>query len=689
MSRGQLTLPNKKIIHPLAFDDEDYDWLELGNINIHKIENPLKYTEFKDDPAIAMVKTFCNDDYLHFACKHLLNVELLPFQVCILDTLWRKKLPMLIATRGLGKSFILAVYSLLRMIFDPGCKIVIVGAGFRQARQVMGYMDDIWNNSPVLRDIVGSGKNAGPKREIDRVEFRIGRSITIGIPIGNGDKIRGLRANYILADEFSVIDPEIFNIVVRGFGIVSGNPVQKVKESMAIDRLKKAGEWTKELEALRKNGIGGNQIVFSGTAYYEFNHFCEYWKKWKLIIESKGNPKVIKALLGEDNLIEEGFDWKDYAILRIPYTHVPSAFLDKTMLAQSKATLTNSQFMMEYAAVFVQDSDGFFKRSVLESCTTTKPVITTTGQKIQFAIQRQGKSDKKYVIGVDPARSSDNAAIVVLEVNNDHRKVVYCWSVNRKKFTDLRKKNLVKQDDYYKFLGRKIRDLMKLFNTDAIIMDSNGGGTAIAEVLGDPVNCEIGELPIYQFVDPDKPKDDDMKDGLHILELVIPTNDYNSEANHSMLKDFETKSILFPAFDVIELAKYIEIDRANDISIDTYEDLVDEIEELKNEITTIVCTPTPTGKEHFDTPEVKTLENKKGRLRKDRYSAILYANYYARGINSASSATIEYKAVGGSNKETRSIARAGDTKSMYNFIKPTHIKTNDWVSNPKFRHVKH
>ena len=55
-----------------------------------------------------------------------------------------------------------------------------------------------------------------------------------------------------------------------------------------------------------------------------------------------------------------------------------------------------------------------------------------------------------------------------------------------------------------------------------------------------------------------------------------------------------------------------------------------EIEELKNELSTITISETSTGKEHFDTPEKKTAGMKKGRLKKDRYSALLMANMIAR-----------------------------------------------------------
>jgi hypothetical protein len=47
--------------------------------------------------------------------------------------------------------------------------------------------------------------------------------------------------------------------------------------------------------------------------FYEFNHFCEYWKRWKLIIQSKGDPKKLAEAFGGDEYnIPIGFDWREF-----------------------------------------------------------------------------------------------------------------------------------------------------------------------------------------------------------------------------------------------------------------------------------------------------------------------------------------------------------------------------------------
>ena len=58
-----------------------------------------------------------------------------------------------------------------------------------------------------------------------------------------------------------------------------------------------------------------------------------------------------------------------------------------------------------------------------------------------------------------------------------------------------------------------------------------------------------------------------------------------------------------------------------------------EIEELKNELSMIIMTQTSTGRERWDTPEIKVAAGRKSRMRKDRYSSLIMANMSARGLS--------------------------------------------------------
>ncbi len=172
------------------------------------------------------------------------------------------------------------------------------------------------------------------------------------------------------------------------------------------------------------------------------------------------------------------------------------------------------------------------------------------------------------------------------------------------------------------------------------------------QIFRDTTKLEAGEQPLlligpHHPLSDGKDRDCDGEDGLHIVELVNFANyEWTSGANHNMRMDFEHKNLLFPYFDPAQITIAMSFDAQNNRLYDTLEDCLTEIEELKDELATIVVTPTTTGKEHFDTPEIKIAGSKKGRMRKDRYSALLMANAAARVLNTYAGKPV-YQSVGG------------------------------------------
>ena len=76
----------------------------------------------------------------------------------------------------------------------------------------------------------------------------------------------------------------------------------------------------------------------------------------------------------------------------------------------------------------------------------------------------------------------------------------------------------------------------------------------------------------------------------------------------------------------------------------------------------IVMTQTGTGRERWDTPEVKTGAGRKSRLRKDRYSSLIMANMSARYLNIPKQ-TLEAGAFGGFASQNASMF---SNDKMYN-----------------------
>ncbi len=639
----------------MNYDVEDYQyaWLRLKKEDVKDINNPLtNLGEWEQNNFhLHILKIMRDPKYLHWTVKKILNIDLLPEQVVILQELWTKSFPMYIASRGFGKSFLLAVYATLKCLIIPGSKIVVVGAAFRQSKVIFEYMDVIWRNAPIFRSLCSDA--SGPRRDVDRCTLKINDSWTIAVPLGDGSKIRGLRAHTIIADEFNSIPVEIYETVVAGFAAVSKDPAGNVKEAATRKAMKEAGVWSDQQES-KFNARHKNQSILSGTAGYDFEPYADYWRKYSKTIRSGGNTKRMV----DDDMANDIPDYmtklnhNEFSIIRVPYELIPEGFMDDQQVARSRATMHSGIYLMEYGACFAKDSQGFFKRTIIEACMAHDRNVAKDNWPnwcaAPFDAMTRGGQDKQYVFGIDPASEVDNFALIIMELHPEHQRIVYSWTTNKKDFQTRRKLGLTEVNDYYGFCVRKIRDLMQSFPCVKIGIDSQGGGYAIAEGLRDtdkmdPSLNEVAILPVIEG----KAKDTDRLPGLHILEYInFASADWTSQANHGLRKDMEDRFLLFPRFDQLTMGMVTNQDEIRFKKLkeqigdsaalklyDTLEDVVMDIEDLKTELSTIMVTRTASGREKFDTPEIKIGTGKKGRMRKDRYSALVIANMIARTMH--------------------------------------------------------
>lgn len=652
--------------------------LPLGTI--HPLKNISKIDMERMD--VYLLKIMRNPDYFPFTCKLLFGIDIFPFQHIILKELWRRPFPMLIAGRGAGKSYILAMYAMLRLLFTQGCKIAIIGKVFRQSKVIFEYMEGLWANGTIYRDICGVGKgrnnrDQGPRRDIDRCEMIIGESVAMALPLGTGEKIRGQRANYTICDEFASIREDIYQNVVRGFSSVSSNPSEKVHRQAKIRLMSQLGIWTAQDEEREKKILRSNQNIVSGTAYYSFNHFYKSWLNYKAIIESNGDVKALEEIF--QGPVPDGFDWRDYSIIRLPVEILPLGFMDKKQITSARIGSTKANYLIEYGATFATDSDGFFRRSLIESCVVGKPEspVLVRGGEISFHASLIGEEGVQHIMAIDPASERDNFAIIIIALYPDHRRIVYGWTTNRTSFKVKIKSGVVNEKDFYGYCCNKIRSLSQSFpNMVRIVLDSQGGGVAIEEGLQDNNRLKDLEVPIYKVIEPNKRRDSDDKRGDHILNMInFADANWVVEANHGLRKDLEDKVLLFPYFDPISLSLAQEEDLATGRTsenlnlYDTLEDCVMDLEELKDELASIVHVQTPSGRDRWDTPETRDPDGKRGRTRKDRYSALVMANMISRTFQRIEK-TEEYIQSGGFAREVA----ADNTKEKQMYIGPEWFK---------------
>ena len=623
-------------------------WLNLGQTHEIKTRNIFAENEiFQENPVMGLVDILRQPKNFAYTCQILFDIKLHPYQVICLQMLWNHSFSIFIATRGGSKSFLLAIYALLLALFKPGSKIVITGTSFRQAKIIFTNCEQIWKNAPIFQDILYTQDRSNrPTHEMDMFQFRIGRSTIVALPTGDGTRIRGQRSSCLICDEFNTVDVKIYQEVMQGFGAVSLNPIEKVIESGKRQALLELGKISEQEYIELENSAENNQQILSGTPGYTFEHLYTYWKKYHNIIMSQGDPHKVSQIYGGPP--PRGFNWKDYAVIRLPYNILPKGYMDEKIIGMAQATTSLGIFHSEYGSVFISDSLGFFRRTLIEKCTcgnALAPIDKKSCGPVSFNAVLRGQLGGKYVMGIDPAAESDSFAVTILEVWPDHRRLVYCWTVNKDKHKAQLRAGIAQEHDYYRFCCRKIRDLMKVFKIEYIGVDSQGGGVPIREILGDPKNIQYKEYPIYEIEEAGVTKDTDGLPGLHILHMIQFANaQWTHDANHGLRQDMETQELVFPIKDSLAFGLAHEEDKIHnriklgeegfdtDSISDTLEDCMLEIEELKNELVLIEHSKTASGRDKWDTPQIKAAGSKKGRLRKDRYSSLVISNMIGRSL---------------------------------------------------------
>lgn len=119
---------------------------------------------------------------------------------------------MFCAVRGIGKTWLIGLFSCDRCILYPGTKIVVTSNTIRQANEVLlKIQDDFMKHSPFLCNEIEKcniGQNDAT------IMFKNGSWIKTRTSTENS---RSARANCLVVDEFRMVDETIINMVLRKF----------------------------------------------------------------------------------------------------------------------------------------------------------------------------------------------------------------------------------------------------------------------------------------------------------------------------------------------------------------------------------------------------------------------------------------------------------------------------------------
>ena len=539
------------------------DYRNRENIESTYSNDPLKeesidfevWTEF-----ISYYRYYIDE----FACD-ILGLRLFPFQRLILRAMARYQNSMLIACRGLGKSYIVAVFYICVAILYPNIKLGIASGNSQQARNVIiqKIKGELSKNEAIAREI------KFPIRTSDGdcvVEFKNGseiRAITLAQDRG-GDSARSWRFSYILIDEARLVKDEII-------------------EEILIPMTK-----TKRQNAIRWNQSEKGKVIFISSAYLKTSSL---YKRFKFHYEEmlKGN--------------------KDYMAICFPYqVGVQAGLFDQEDIEKEleKPQMTKDKFAYEFEGRFVGSSgESYYPYELTNPCRVL--------ERCEF--QQPKKSNSIYVITHDVAvsteKNSDNACTHVIKLklkpNGTYTKqVVFTKTVNGL--------SLNKQRDF-------LRELIhiKFPNTVKLLIDAQGAGAGLPSMFyesweyTDPKTGVVTEYP--PIISDDEKSVDILDNAIPLIRGVHGMNNFVNLYYPYMKGCFEDGSLEL----LMQSAEVDNLYKSNMMSFDEYYQHI-EHDILQSELSNI--------KQDFTNNEKMTYTRIVSGKKRDRATSLMYGLSY-------------------------------------------------------------
>jgi len=560
------------------------------------------------------------------AAKLLLGEHLYPIQSVMVKAMFMRDFFLAICSRGLGKSYLGAIFIILYAIFNPGIKIGICSKTFRQARMVFKTIEDLSRKREGIyfKQCVGKVSH-----DTDAWTMEIGRSMVIALPLGDGGKIRGYRFNVMVIDEMLLLTSEVINEVIRPFLAVQIQPRLRSKLKNAEDKLIAAGEITEE----DRYEFPRAKLLGLSSASYKFEYLYELYDEYLHKISNKKDPKTGKE-----------YEDVSHCIFQLSYEvglKCLEGLYDVRQLNESRAAMSDAQFKREFGAEFTDESAGYYSmRKMLD--VTIKPQSSPS-------VKIVGDPKKEYVLAIDPnyndSEKSDHFAMAVGELDPDTRSstLVHGYALS--------KSNIKNRAKYLHYL-------LNHFNIVYVIVDAAGGIKFIND---------CNEFPVFKdsklemkFFDQDFENEDylaGVRNSLQDYNLaskkICHAQTFNPKwirsSNETLQTNIDRKKIWFASYPPSEGDFNAQVSARipiNDLVFDEDDEamgakdasrkslLLDQLGYLidltKTECAMIEVNASPTGHQTFDLPRnLKKIEGP-DKPRKDSYTVLLLMNWGAK-----------------------------------------------------------
>jgi hypothetical protein len=375
---------------------------------------------------------------LHRFVEHYFGIELFFFQKILLFFMNLNTFFMLVAARGLSKSFMIGIFACARCVLYPNTKVVIASGVKKQAKLIITEKieKELMQNPNLAREI----KQIKSSSNDATVIFHNGSTIEA---VTSSENSRGYRGNILILEEFRMIDENILNTVLKPFLNVYRQPPYLKKE--------KYSHLTEE-----------NIELYISSAYY-----TSHWM-WKSMQSARD-----MMLKGKDTMIFS----LDYL------TSIHHGLLSKKRIQKERegSDFDEVSFYMEYEnLMYGQNSNAIFK---LEDITKNRKLKNPFYpiRNLDYSSKKNKKKEKLRdgeirIMGVDVAlmggNANDNTVITCMRLipNGDKylRKVSYIETIEGKHTDDQ---------------AIRIKQIFEDFQASYIALDCHGNGMSIYDAL--------------------------------------------------------------------------------------------------------------------------------------------------------------------------------------------------------------
>lgn len=528
----------------------------------------------------------------HRFAKDYLGIELKLFQKILLYMMNQCTYFMYLASRGQGKTFLIAVFCCVRCILYPETKICIASKARRQANEVLQKIEgEILQNSPNLKLELKDKPIITASEGL--ITFKNGSRIRV---VTSSDSSRGARANILIVDEFRLVEESVINTILRRF--------------LSSPRFPR---YLGKPEYQDPKYIERNKEFYLSSAWLK-----SHWS-WEKV-------KAYCAALVDDT--------KDYFLCGLPYQlPIKEGLLDANQVADemSEANFNAMSWDIEMGCIFWGESeDAFFKYEDLIAARRIETPFYPWRTRTLVGDKLAKLPDK--VAGEVRVVCADVAVISSKKHKNDATILYLMQLLPRSDGQYIR--NILYSEVYEgghtETQALAIRRLYADMNCDYIVIDRGGAGIGIVDnLMKDMIDEETGETysaftcmndeeiaSRYKGSSPNPPK---------VIYAVVGSPKFNSECAFSLrdcIKRGKTRLLMTEqAFE----EKMRSSRLYNELSPEQKMDL-----RMPFVQTTLIITELVLLEYTTIGSEVRIKEQ--GTNRKDRYSALAYGNQFANEL---------------------------------------------------------